>query len=63
GIHLSEAVKLSKQVGPPHNETSKTIYRNCATDTSKYFDSGNGPALQQAFQDIAEELINLRVSK
>ncbi|MDD9925985.1 MAG: pilus assembly protein TadG-related protein [Rhodospirillaceae bacterium] len=46
-----------------NNETTKTIYRNCATDTSKYFDSGNGPALQQAFQDIAEELINLRVSK
>lgn len=46
-----------------NNEGTKTIYRNCATDPSKYFDSGNGAALQQAFQDIAEELINLRVSK
>lgn len=46
-----------------NNENTKTIYRNCATDQSKYFDSGNGPALQKAFKDIAEELINLRVSK
>lgn len=46
-----------------NNEDTKTIYRNCATDPSKYFDSGNGPALEQAFRDIAEELINLRVSK
>ncbi len=46
-----------------NNETTKSIYRNCATDPGKYFDSGNGTALDQAFRDIAEELINLRVSR
>ena len=46
-----------------NSQTTKTIYQNCATDLGKYFDSGDGEALEQAFRDIAEELINLRVSK
>ena len=43
--------------------TTKNIYRNCATSPEKYFDSGNGDALHSAFQDIAEQIINLRVAK
>ncbi|MEX2616654.1 MAG: pilus assembly protein [Alphaproteobacteria bacterium] len=46
-----------------NNSNTKQIYENCASDTDKYFDSGNGTALQNAFKDIAEQLINLRVSK
>ena len=46
-----------------NNSDTKQIYEDCATDDTKYFDSGNGSALQEAFQDIAEQLINLRVSK
>ena len=46
-----------------NNETTKTIYKNCATDLGKYFESDNNGALEKAFRDIAEELINLRVSK
>lgn len=46
-----------------NNGTTKDIYRTCATDSGKYFDSTNGTALDKAFRDIAEELINLRVSQ
>ena len=45
------------------DEATKTIYRNCASDPDKYFDSGNNAALQTAFENIAEQLINLRVTK
>jgi Flp pilus assembly protein TadG len=45
------------------NETTKTFYRNCASEPDKYFDSGNNAALQATFHDIAEQLINLRVTK
>ncbi|NKB57719.1 MAG: pilus assembly protein TadG [Alphaproteobacteria bacterium] len=45
------------------DEPTKTIYRNCASDDDKYFDSGNNAALQDTFNDIAEQLINLRVTK
>ncbi len=45
------------------NSTTKTFYRNCASDPDKYFDSGNNDALQATFHDIAEQLINLRVTK
>ncbi|MDA0662086.1 MAG: pilus assembly protein TadG-related protein [Proteobacteria bacterium] len=46
-----------------NDNNTKQIYENCASEPDKYFDSGNGTALQTAFKDIAEQLINLRVSK
>ena len=46
-----------------NDQNTKNIYRNCATDDSKYFDSPSGADLQTAFQDIATQLINLRISK
>lgn len=46
-----------------NDATTKNIYRNCATDDSKYFDSPSGADLQIAFQAIAKQLINLRISK
>lgn len=46
-----------------NNAAAKTFYRNCASDPAKYFDSGNNAALQNTFHDIAEQLINLRVTK
>ena len=46
-----------------NNSNTKQIYEDCASDPDKYFDSGNGSALNGAFKDIAEQLINLRVSK
>jgi hypothetical protein len=46
-----------------NDASTKTIYRNCASDDDKYFDSGNNAALQTTFLNIAEQLINLRVSK
>lgn len=45
------------------SSSTKTFYRNCASDPDKYFDSGNNAALQATFRDIAEQLINLRVTK
>jgi Flp pilus assembly protein TadG len=42
---------------------TKNIYRGGASSPDKYFDSGNGAALHSAFQDIAEQIINLRVAR
>ena len=40
---------------------ARNLMRNCATDTSKYFDSPNSTTLEQAFRAIGKELSNLRI--
>ena len=45
------------------NQATKDIYKNCATDPSKYFDSPTQTELKASFQAIATSLSNLRVSQ
>jgi hypothetical protein len=42
---------------------TKDIYRQCASDPGRYFDAPSQDALKSAFQAIATELSNLRVSR
>lgn len=46
-----------------NHEGTKSLYRNCASDPAKYFDSPNETELRTAFKRIADELSNLRLSK
>jgi Flp pilus assembly protein TadG len=43
--------------------TAKTFMANCATDSGKAFDAANSAQLQAAFAEIAQNLLELRVSK
>lgn len=45
------------------NQATKDIYKSCATDASKYFDSPTQDELKSAFRAIATSLSNLRVSQ
>jgi Flp pilus assembly protein TadG len=45
------------------NQATKDIYKNCASDASKYFDSPSQDELKSAFRAIATSLSNLRVSQ
>jgi len=42
---------------------NSTVLRNCATDTSKYYDLTTSSALVTAFNDIAQQITHLRVSR
>ena len=42
---------------------SSTVLQNCATDTSKYFDLTSSSAIITTFNNIAQQITNLRVSK
>lgn len=41
---------------------NSTVLKNCATDTSKYYDLTTSSAIVTAFNDIAQKITNLRVS-
>ncbi|MDA0221639.1 MAG: pilus assembly protein TadG-related protein [Proteobacteria bacterium] len=43
------------------SNTARNLMRDCATDTSKYFDSPNAATLTQTFRAIGKELSNLRI--
>ena len=43
------------------SNSARNLMRNCATDTSKYFDSPNAATLTQTFRAIGKELSNLRI--
>jgi Flp pilus assembly protein TadG len=45
------------------NNTAKTFMANCATDSSKSFDAADSAQLQAAFAAIAQNLLELRVSR
>ncbi|CAA7613154.1 Flp pilus assembly protein TadG [Candidatus Terasakiella magnetica] len=45
------------------NQATKDIYKSCATDTSKYFDSPSQDELKSAFRAIATSLSNLRLTQ
>ena len=42
---------------------NSTVLKNCATDTSKYYDLTTSSAIITAFNDIAQKITNLRVSR
>jgi hypothetical protein len=43
------------------SEANKQFYRDCATDDAKYFEAPTQEALQQTFEQIAQELSNLHI--
>ena len=45
------------------NAATKDIYRNCASDVTKYFDSPTQADLRDSFKAIATELSKLRLSR
>ncbi len=45
------------------NETTKTLFRNCASGDARYFDSPSQDTLRKNFRKIARELSNLRISR
>jgi len=45
------------------NETAINTLRNCASDTSKFYNATDGAALRQAFRDIALQVAKLRLSQ
>ncbi|WP_299438038.1 TadE/TadG family type IV pilus assembly protein [uncultured Rhodospira sp.] len=45
------------------DQATKDLYRNCATDPTKWFDSPTQADLKASFKAIAVELSNLRVSR
>jgi len=45
------------------NPTTKSYFLNCASDANKYFDAPDQTTLKSAFQAIANDLNNLRLSK
>lgn len=45
------------------NESTKDYYRDCATDTTKYYDAPSQADLIEAFEAISRELSNLYIKK
>jgi hypothetical protein len=45
------------------SNSSRTMLRNCATQTDFYFNSPDSATLQAAFRAIGDSLSNLRVSR
>jgi Flp pilus assembly protein TadG len=42
---------------------SSTVLQSCATDSSKYYDLTSSSQIQSAFNDIAQQITNLRVTQ
>jgi hypothetical protein len=45
------------------NTTTQNLYRSCATDSDHYFNSPSNSQLEEAFEQIADELSNLRIAE
>ena len=45
------------------NTTTQNLYRSCATDDDHYFNSPTNSQLEEAFEQIADELSNLRIAE
>jgi Flp pilus assembly protein TadG len=45
------------------NQTAISTLRNCASDTSKFYEASDGAELRQAFRDIALQVAKLRLSQ
>jgi hypothetical protein len=45
------------------NEGTRTLFRECATSPTNFFDSPSNEALRQAFKEIGTTLSNLRVAR
>ncbi len=43
--------------------TTQNLYRSCATDADHYFNSPSNSQLEEAFEQIADELSNLRIAE
>jgi hypothetical protein len=48
---------------PGPDDTTKQYYQDCASDSTKYFDSESNDALIAAFNTMADQLANLYLSK
>ena len=44
------------------NNATKNLMRNCATNSSMYFDASNAAQLNAAFEDIGRNLIKVRLT-
>lgn len=45
------------------NSATQNLYRSCATDDDHYFNSPSNSQLESAFEQIADELSNLRIAE
>jgi len=46
-----------------NNQTAINTLRNCASDTTKFYEASDGAELRQAFRDIALQVAKLRLSQ
>ena len=44
------------------SNAAKSMLKNCATDTSHYYDTSTGDELKAAFRDIALKVSSLRLT-
>jgi Flp pilus assembly protein TadG len=58
---LVYTVVFKSQVDP--TQATKDMYKNCATDTTKYFYAPTQAGLQTVFEQIAHELSNLHIAE
>ena len=63
GANDDQHIKIYTVTFAVTDPTVKSLLRNCATNSSFYFDASDKVALTEAFQDIARSLITLRLAK
>jgi hypothetical protein len=49
--------------GPSPDSGTRTLFSNCATDSDQYYHAPTGSTLEEAFEQIAGELSNLRIAE
>jgi hypothetical protein len=49
--------------GPAPDTGTKQLFSNCATKSDMYFHAATSSTLEQAFEQIADELSNLRIAE
>jgi len=59
----TKAVKIFTITFQLNNATTQNIFRNCATTPNMYYNSPNNATLQTTFQEIANELMKLSLTK
>ncbi len=59
----TKAVKIFTITFQLNNANSQNLFRNCATTPNMYYNSPNNATLQTTFQEIANELMKLSLTK
>jgi len=49
--------------GPSPDAGTKTLFETCATESDMYFHAATGSTLEQAFEEIADQLSTLRIAE